>query len=536
MTVNLLDIPVELLYQVLACLDYRSLASCKLVCKRLRQLINESSALQYILELAITGNVDGQHSSLPVAEKLSALRSHQRAWDKLKWNRELQWPMAGGNIWELFGNVLAQKDREGWLMFRQLPSRYRGIEDKEWRVKPDFRTRDLGMDPSQDLLVLVEAPRCPDRSYRFHIKTLSSCTKHPLYVGDGPDDPGVIVHRQRFPDPHLSYTVQISGHHLGVLFNSVEMGENEIIIWDWRNGAMKLHLTGDEIRSFSFLSERHVALAVISVFVHQEELGISLLVVDFEAEPSQKKRYDESARSYSLMLPRLSSSTLPVSFSIRCDPSPVWAPNPDLRVPFHLAPSNRIHIVSLFFQTDEDSEDGDEDEENAHVVVLFAPQSTLLAHADAQEDTHRTIDWEVWGPTGTRLMKFPHAQMHSTVWECYSYGSRYVVWECSSRTNDMYTMLLYDFGRRARSREEATDHNCDLSALRSLPPDETFHVDAPTEITKIFDQKVTTYMPYRVHLVSLPATNSRSSLMCSEDALIVVDSSENERQYRILTF
>ncbi|KAK1222796.1 hypothetical protein PQX77_014322, partial [Marasmius sp. AFHP31] len=115
MTVNLLDIPVELLYQVLACLDYRSLASCKLVCKRLRQLINESSALQYILELAITGNVDGQHSSLPVAEKLSALRSHQRAWDKLKWNRELQWPMAGGNIWELFGNVLAQKDREGWL-------------------------------------------------------------------------------------------------------------------------------------------------------------------------------------------------------------------------------------------------------------------------------------------------------------------------------------------------------------------------------------------------------------------------------------
>lgn len=500
----------------------------------MNMLIRESSVLQYTLELAITGNEDGEHSQLSVAEKLNALRKHQRAWDKLKWNHELRHSMAGGGLWELFGNVLAQQDLTGSLVFRQLPSRYRGIQDKEWRVKPDpqLKVRDFGIDPSQDLLVLVEAPRWrgqnPDHCYRFHLKSMSSCDKHPQASGDG-----VLVHKQELPDPHLSYSIQVSGDHLGILFHSVEADINELIVWNWRSGHMYMHLTGDEMRSFSFLSEQHVVVALVSLSP-ADEFNASLLVVDYTLESSDKKEYDEVVYSYSLSLPRLSPSTLPIRFAIRCDPSPSWTPDPNLRVPFHLARSNRVYAVSLQVQTDDID---DEEEEGGHLLELFVPQSTFLGYMGVLGKAQRQIDWETWGPGGTRFMEFPRGQVNSTTWVCCSYGSRYVVKECSSRTNDTCMVLLYDFNKRARA-EDTIPQTQDPSVLPVLPPDESFHVTTPTEIKKIFATNVSTSMPYRVHSVALPAADAHCTLMCSEDALIVVDadSSKGERQYRLLTF
>ncbi|KAL0578615.1 Amino-acid acetyltransferase, mitochondrial [Marasmius crinis-equi] len=505
---NLLQFPVEICYQVLGFLDYLSITRCREVCKKLKLLVDESSLLQYILELAIAGNEDGEHCPWPAAEKLSALRSHQRGWDKLKWNRELQYPMEDGNIWELFGNVLAQRNRAGWLMFRQLPSRSRGIEEREWKVKPQIRVRDMGMDPSQDLLVLVEAPRwwgpMADRSYRFHIKTLSGCEKHPLSTGDG-----ILVHRQIFPDPNLSYTIQVSGKHLGILLNSFEVGENELLVWNWQTGALLLYLTGDEIRSFSFLSERRILLAVISISHVQEDFESGLLVVDFEAESSQRKAYNEVLHGCTLALPKLSRTTLPVRLSIRCDPSPTWTPSPDLRAPFHLARYNRVYAVSLSVQTDLD--EVEEDEEDSHVVVFFVPQRTLMTKGVIADGVQHKVEWEDWGPNVKLILMSGNAIPTDQVREY------------SSRTDGMFTVLLYDFNRRMRARDEAIAHNCDLSNLGALPPDETFYVSAPTKIRKIFDEEVTTCMPYRVHTVSLPATDPHCALMCSEDAVIVVD-------------
>jgi hypothetical protein len=68
--------------------------------------------------------------------------------------------MLPGGIWELYGGVLAQKGPDGSVTFRQLPSHCRIIKEREWSVKDfGFNIRDLGMDPSQDLLVLIESPQ-----------------------------------------------------------------------------------------------------------------------------------------------------------------------------------------------------------------------------------------------------------------------------------------------------------------------------------------------------------------------------------------
>jgi len=69
--------------------------------------------------------------------------------------------MKNGGLWELFGGVLGQSSEDRSLFFYQLPSSLRNIEAKDWALSAkdiDVHARDFAMDPSQDLLVLVEAP------------------------------------------------------------------------------------------------------------------------------------------------------------------------------------------------------------------------------------------------------------------------------------------------------------------------------------------------------------------------------------------
>ena len=116
--------------------------------------------MQYAIELAAAGQVNGPESSaISSASRLGALKNHQSSWDNLKWSRELRIPMKNGDLWELYGGVLAQSTEEGTLTFMQLPSDLRSIEQKVWTLG-DFGlvVRDFGMDPSQDLLVLIQTP------------------------------------------------------------------------------------------------------------------------------------------------------------------------------------------------------------------------------------------------------------------------------------------------------------------------------------------------------------------------------------------
>lgn len=104
---------------------------------------------------------NGPPSSLTVADRLRILRNHQKAWKALEYNSSHVIPMLKGNVWELYGGVLAQQTSKDSqiLEFRQLPSELRGIKEKEWQVRwLGFRIRDFSMDPAQELLVVIEKP------------------------------------------------------------------------------------------------------------------------------------------------------------------------------------------------------------------------------------------------------------------------------------------------------------------------------------------------------------------------------------------
>lgn len=130
------------------------------VCKKFRDLIVGTASLQYIIELAVSGQRDGPYiSGMSSVTKLERLRKHQEAWKKPSWSREIEIPMLDGDTWELCGGVLGQTTGEGGFHFYRLPSDLRGIREARWTLEPrfEFRVCDFTMDPGQDLLVLVES-------------------------------------------------------------------------------------------------------------------------------------------------------------------------------------------------------------------------------------------------------------------------------------------------------------------------------------------------------------------------------------------
>lgn len=138
------------------------------MCKNFKEIIDGTAALQYTIELAVSGQRDNCRYD-PVdssKEKLDRLKKHQEAWKELKWSRDLKIPMSSGGLWEIYGGVLAQNTEQGEIQFYQLPSDLRGIEEKRWTLPGDFGfvVRDFSMDPGQDLLVLVQTLDAPGES------------------------------------------------------------------------------------------------------------------------------------------------------------------------------------------------------------------------------------------------------------------------------------------------------------------------------------------------------------------------------------
>jgi len=182
----LTSLPVELILKIFALLDWRTTLVCRgvrtiiflkidrthviQVCKFFRS-IAEGERAQYEIELAVSGMVDGPPSPFTTSDRLALLKERNAAWESLRWVESQDIPMTDGHIWELYGNVFAQSSMPNVLHFRQLPSKYRKIEEKTWGVALDIHVRDFTMDPAQDLLVLVEEPSLYVASLLYNYQT-----------------------------------------------------------------------------------------------------------------------------------------------------------------------------------------------------------------------------------------------------------------------------------------------------------------------------------------------------------------------------
>jgi hypothetical protein len=125
------------------------------------------------MELARAGKEDGDLYSL--ATRRTMLEQHEKGWAELQWTSEQRMPKTGGSPYELYGNVLAQDNTpdKTAIHFKQLQSKARNVKGKEWSVDiREYRMRVFGIDPAQDLLIIVETPRWSV----FHVRRMSVCS------------------------------------------------------------------------------------------------------------------------------------------------------------------------------------------------------------------------------------------------------------------------------------------------------------------------------------------------------------------------
>ncbi|KAE9402526.1 hypothetical protein BT96DRAFT_991162 [Gymnopus androsaceus JB14] len=521
-------LPTEIIIRIFTELDARSLLRCKLVCKRLRDIIGETAGLIYIIALAIAGQQDGRISSSSAVERLEMLRIHQAHWAELRWSKKSEYPMQAihNGIWKLCGNILAHLDIDGNLNFVQIPSAYRNIPEREWTVMVSpRRIRDFGIDPGQDLLVLLRRVTGP--LHRIWIQTMSTAEKHPLAIGSG-----VIDYCHSFRR-RTSYSIEISLDYVGILFHGYnDAVEGELIIWEWKTGCKKLHLASIGLQSFCFLSERHVLLSLLTSLGADNR--VELLVVDFEQEGPVRQACPDVTHGLKLPLPAFEGSVHLDFLTTKSYPPPSWAPFSDLDVPFHIAQEERLLVMSLWMR------------KNTLVdhLILVVPHCTLLSRIDLSGPILNSspLAWDAWGPTGSRMMHYrPNQDSDSPA--CDIYGTKYLISECRS---SKFIVHLFDFNQCALKSAISKGHKIsemdifDIT-MGSLECDSSLCVTAPSifQAGDIFREEVRTYLPYRWMAKEISVTSSSAcGTMFSEDSIIVVyfDESTDTGGYHIFSF
>ncbi|KAJ7784695.1 hypothetical protein B0H16DRAFT_1709393 [Mycena metata] len=269
------NLPVELLCQVLYLLEVDDVLRCGSVNRYFRNLVRESSRLQFTLELAKHRMI----SLMPPAEfppfstRLKLLRDRERNWRSPQhWGegQKLTLPPTG-TVYEFVGGYYAngpgrREQSYFWYLFlpasvlRNLPTRRN--PSKTWtHAMGGLKIVDFTFDPPQDLLVLVTLapPQC-ESVYQLHLRSFATNEPHPdssLPMGILPCLPKVTEHQVPL-ETTGAVRVQVAGDLVALLVKEVHDSVSaHLQIWNWRHGShyscAMARMAG--IEDFTFLSD-----------------------------------------------------------------------------------------------------------------------------------------------------------------------------------------------------------------------------------------------------------------------------------------
>jgi hypothetical protein len=244
-------------------------------------------------------------------------------------------------------------------------------------------------------------------------------------------------------------------------------------------------------------------MALLAVLEPYGDLAPGLMALNFKTELNERHTVKEIEHAYLFRYPPLIASANPLKLEIRSDPSPSWAPDARLQVPFHTAKYNRVYIINLLLLVPD----------HLRSVVLLAPSATFLSCINGSSSHRYVFQWSDWGPRGTRILmpRIPPSE----VWVCYVQGSIYVALR---KDKGRFVVDVLDFNQRALFRA--------LQKTRDAVPEDGIYAINPSifEEGEIFGTKVETSLPYRTRTFSLDLRSiANIAVMCSEDSLIVVD-------------
>ncbi|KAI0055525.1 hypothetical protein BV25DRAFT_1901474 [Artomyces pyxidatus] len=400
----LLLLPVDILLDILERLDSEALVSCRATCVNLKTTIDHSVSLQYKIELAACGMLDGprdDRQSLDVTERLRRLQLYDDAWRTPRWAQQADFTHLHGLVPpESFFVSLSNEDlvfiRESHsfppssttMVLQRLPSALRGVEERHREVVVPGRLNDVVIDSSQDLLIWGEIMINSQRRHVHHLRELSTGDSHPMAFNRSTES---LESDTNFFNEMAN---DICGDYLLLEWLLSHLNIWKYMVCNWKTGAIVY--TGEQ--PFALVSERRRFLDLYNLVmdVNRPSSGeshgpIGIKVVRFRDDPSTSSVHNDgpntTPRSHIFLLPvAMQHPGTRVTFEI----SP-WRMD-TARTPgyFHSDPADRLLAIDVTAPSSRET-----------FMSIHVPARTLLSYVDTHSGTTE-VPWEMWGPQGAR--------------------------------------------------------------------------------------------------------------------------------------
>nr|GAT54093.1 predicted protein [Mycena chlorophos] len=478
-------LPPEILIAICRWLDAVSVARFCRISKRLHNLIKHSSAVQYAVALELAGLSDISNSSFATSSsaRLGALLAYNDAWKNIDpESRAFQTHCKlTGKYWELVGNVFATYSADDGFAFTRIPCAIKSLQPNYWKL-PVFAGSivDFSMDLSQDLLVVVEVA-----SLGLSVHLLS------LHIGE--PHPAARLFRlvRQVEEPLVNtfeaFQIRIFGTYMAVMSEIDTEGlACELLVWDWKTGALKKHMYGPTLTSFAFLD----AQRLIVTFLDDESAKITpqLCIIDVEGP------LEIPLDTFTLLLPAIDrTSPSEIELLLLTESAPSWPASATCECPFATSHADRLFVVSLCGLELED--DGSVTTDSS--FFLCVRLSTILDAMNANPGK-TCIDWADWGPTQTRMLRIRKG--FSETWVCCVYGLR-----CAIQPSRNTCQIL------------------DFTSFYTSADNRIVHPKQVNKKHQLFLESVTTHAPFTLQKVAIPAS---MAVMLTEDSLVTVSLDE----------
>ncbi|KAI0047052.1 hypothetical protein FA95DRAFT_1606411 [Auriscalpium vulgare] len=394
---GLLLLPPELRVNVLQHLDLFALLACRQTCRFLKNLVDDTPVLQYLIALARTGMCDNPLSSHTTHERIQKLTEYNDAWTNLRWTEHttLPWPQASDPLyhsWALHDGIWAQAFASK-IVFHQLPSRLRGIVSSRWEIKFPFYVEDFTFDASHDVLVVLESNlqhAQPPFKYTLHFRSLYTGEDHPSSkIPRLPIMPFDIVDTE---PPELDYIVRIDRDRCGVLFRPGQPHSAYLTVLDWKTGVI-LWEKSSNARAFAFIGTH--CLAILTSSAASTDMNVWLISDDVHFVSSFELPLFRQHENIHFDFHMNTGDPTPSSCSSNC------------AAPFSVDGADKLLTILYFV------------EDNSHPdFALYIRLSALLSRVEADIAEHSkkaavtAYNWNDWAPDIVRLMSISKAFDH----------------------------------------------------------------------------------------------------------------------------
>ncbi|PIL34956.1 hypothetical protein GSI_02743 [Ganoderma sinense ZZ0214-1] len=322
------DLPDDVLILVFSSLYGQDVARCIPVCRRVSDLIHGNLSLQYSLELAINGMVDGEYNTLPMSDRLQRLRQYSSDFksgafhrqdltahsDYLRQDREqIPWPRRLIVGPKPSGAITTKADGVDSVLYLShfipgsaqggIPSN-RSLFSVRDALRRDLVVEGWAVDDAQDLLVMVEATRTlmppvvdwvPD--VYIHLHTLSDLKIDSTVLTPHSAAALPSIHLHTFDSAKLSIVGRLQTFGSYVMLEIVaEVGVkqwyNFIDVYNWNTGEIVSRTNLGKLNvSVMPLSERYLLVFPFNLWPEHHP---DLRIYDFAPSPSLPPQTGES--------------------------------------------------------------------------------------------------------------------------------------------------------------------------------------------------------------------------------------------------